>query len=73
MPASIAKPSALLELDDPTGGGSKLPGRLKKKITEDLGGLEKFKTDFAAAGVGQFGSGWAWLAVKNGKLKSRKP
>src|SRR6476661_5111388 len=29
----------------PNGGGSKLPGRLEKKITEDLGGLEKFKTD----------------------------
>src|SRR5476649_2856664 len=31
----------------PNGGGSKLPGRLEKKINEDLGGLEKFKTDFA--------------------------
>jgi hypothetical protein len=60
----------------PNGGGSKLPGRLEKKITEDLGGLEKFKTDFAAAGVGQFGSGWAWLSVKNGNLQDaqwRKP
>ena len=46
----------------PNGGGSKLPGRLEKKINEDLGGLEKFKTDFAAAGVGQFGSGWCWLS-----------
>ena len=56
----------------PNGGGSKLPGRLEKKINEDLGGLEKFKTDFAAAGVGQFGSGWAWLSVKNGKLEISK-
>ncbi len=56
----------------PNGGGTKLPGRLEKKITEDLGGLEKFKTDFAAAGVGQFGSGWAWLSVKNGKLEISK-
>ena len=56
----------------PNGGGSKLPGRLEKKINEDLGGLEKFKTDFAAAGVGQFGSGWCWLAVKNGKLEISK-
>ncbi len=56
----------------PNGGGNKLPGRLEKKITEDLGGLEKFKTDFAAAGVGQFGSGWAWLSVKNGKLEISK-
>ena len=56
----------------PNGGGSKLPGRLEKKINEDLGGLEKFKTDFAAAGVGQFGSGWCWLQVKNGKLEISK-
>src|SRR3954466_475526 len=56
----------------PNGGGSKLPGRLEKKITEDLGGLDKFKTDFAAAGVGQFGSGWAWLSMKNGKLEISK-
>ena len=56
----------------PNGGGTKLPGRLEKKINEDLGGLEKFKTDFAAAGVGQFGSGWAWLSVKNGKLEISK-
>ena len=56
----------------PNGGGSKLPGRLEKKITEDLGGLDKFKTDFAAAGVGQFGSGWCWLSVKNGKLEISK-
>src|SRR5215510_7286414 len=51
----------------PNGGGTKLPGRLEKKINEDLGGFEKFKTDFIAAGVGQFGSGWCWIAVKNGK------
>jgi superoxide dismutase, Fe-Mn family len=56
----------------PNGGGSKLPGRLEKKINEDLGGLEKFKTDFAAAGAGQFGSGWAWLSVKGGKLEISK-
>jgi len=56
----------------PNGGGSKLPGRLEKKINEDLGGLEKFKADFAAAGAGQFGSGWAWLSVKNGKLEVSK-
>ncbi len=30
------------------------------------------RTDFAAAGVGQFGSGWAWLSVKNGKLEISK-
>src|SRR5438270_12104847 len=33
------------------GGGSKLPGQLEKKITDDLGGHESFTTDLAAAGV----------------------
>ena len=56
----------------PNGGGDKLPARLQKKIESDLGGLAKFKEDFVAAGVGQFGSGWAWLAVKNGKLEISK-
>jgi superoxide dismutase, Fe-Mn family len=54
------------------GGGDKLPGNLEKKIASDLGGLAKFKEDFVAAGVGQFGSGWAWLAVKDGKIVIQK-
>ena len=51
----------------PNGGGA-IPGRLEKKIAEDLGGADKFKEDFIQAGITQFGSGWAWLAVQNGKL-----
>ena len=51
----------------PNGGG-KLPGSLEKKIVEDLGSLDKMKEDFIQAGVGQFGSGWAWLAVQGGKI-----
>ena len=52
------------------GGGKKIPGSLEAKIQSDLGGYDKFKTDFVAAGVGQFGSGWAWLALDaNGKLE----
>ena len=55
------------------GGGKKIPGALEAKITSDLGGYDKFKTDFVAAGVGQFGSGWAWLALDaNGKLEILK-
>ena len=54
------------------GGGSKMPGSLEKAINSDLGGFDKFKADFIAAGVGQFGSGWAWLAVKGGKLEIMK-
>lgn len=52
----------------PNGGGSSLPGVLAKKFDEDLGGFDKFRADFINAGVTQFGSGWAWLAVKGGKL-----
>ncbi len=43
-------------------------GELAKAIETDLGGFEKFKADFAAAGATRFGSGWAWLCVKDGKL-----
>nr|WP_176024428.1 superoxide dismutase [Brucella pseudintermedia] len=54
------------------GGGKKLPGKLEKAIESDLGGYDKFREDFIAAGVGQFGSGWAWLSVKNDKLEISK-
>ncbi|MBI4046319.1 MAG: superoxide dismutase [Devosia nanyangense] len=56
----------------PNGGGKNLPGALQKAIDSDLGGYDKFRTDFVAAGVGQFGSGWAWLSLKNGKLEITK-
>lgn len=52
----------------PNGGGSSLPGVLAKKVDEDLGGFDKFRADFINAGLTQFGSGWAWLALKDGKL-----
>jgi Fe-Mn family superoxide dismutase len=53
--------------------GGKLPGKLEAKITEDFGGVTQFKDAFKAAGVGQFGSGWAWLVLAaDGKLKITK-
>ena len=52
----------------PNGGGDKIPGKLKAKIDSDLGGVAKMKEDFIQAGVTQFGSGWCWIAVKDGKL-----
>jgi Fe-Mn family superoxide dismutase len=55
----------------PNGGGA-IPGRLEAKIAQDLGGVDKFKEDFIQAGVTQFGSGWCWLAVKDGKLAIMK-
>jgi len=54
------------------GGGNKLPGKLQKAVDSDLGGYDKFKADFIAAGTTQFGSGWAWVAVKDGKLAISK-
>jgi Fe-Mn family superoxide dismutase len=54
------------------GGGKKLPGSLEKAIGNELGGYDKFRKDFVDAGIGQFGSGWAWVVVKDGKLAIMK-
>lgn len=54
------------------GGGDKLPGALAAKIDADLGGYSQFREDFIEAGKTQFGSGWCWLAMKNGKLEIMK-
>ncbi len=50
-------------------GGGKPTGRIAEKIDSDLGGYDKFVEEFKAAGAGQFGSGWAWLALEGDKLK----
>ncbi len=55
----------------PNGGGN-IPGALERKIIEDIGSVEKLRADFINAGVTQFGSGWAWLALENGKLTVTK-
>jgi superoxide dismutase, Fe-Mn family len=47
-------------------------GDLAKAIDRDLGGLAKFKEEFAKAGVAQFGSGWVWLVSNGGKLAIEK-
>jgi len=52
----------------PSGGG-KPGGDLAKAIDSELGSFEKFSEEFTKAGMGRFGSGWAWLSVdKSGKL-----
>jgi Fe-Mn family superoxide dismutase len=52
----------------PNGGG--LPtGDLLAAIERDFGSFDEFKAAFAKAGATQFGSGWAWLCVKDGKLE----
>ena len=53
------------------GGGNKLPGKVAGLVTA-YGGFDKMRTDFVQAGVTQFGSGWAWLAVRDGKLEVSK-
>ncbi len=50
------------------GGGGQPTGDLAARIKADLGGYDKFTEAFAAAAAGQFGSGWAWLVVKDGRL-----
>jgi superoxide dismutase, Fe-Mn family len=52
----------------PHGGGAP-GGNLAAAITRDCGGLDKFKEQFKATAVGQFGSGWAWLVADKGQLK----
>ena len=54
------------------GGGKKLPGALAKAVEADLGGYDKFRADFVQAGMTQFGSGWCWLAVRDGRLTIAK-
>lgn len=52
----------------PSGGGEPV-GELATAIDAELGGLDAFKEAFANAGATRFGSGWAWLVVKeDGKL-----
>lgn len=59
--------SLFWEIMAPNAGGMPT-GDLAKAIETDLGGFEKFKADFSNAGATRFGSGWAWLCVKEGKL-----
>ncbi|MEK7440096.1 MAG: superoxide dismutase [Chloroflexota bacterium] len=51
------------------GGGGAPGGALGEAITKAFGSFDDFKTKFNAAGVGRFGSGWAWLVFNNGALE----
>lgn len=52
----------------PKGGGQP-EGDLLKHIVDTFGSFDAFKDEFSKAGVGRFGSGWAWLVVDHGNLK----
>jgi Fe-Mn family superoxide dismutase len=51
----------------PNAGGAPT-GAVAEAIKSSFGGFDAFKEQFAKAGVGRFGSGWAWLIDKDGKL-----
>jgi superoxide dismutase, Fe-Mn family len=51
----------------PNGGGEPT-GQLANAISSSFGSFDNFKTQFQQAGLGRFGSGWAWLVASGGKL-----
>lgn len=55
----------------PNGGGEPASA-LKQKIEASFGSLDACKKEFAQAALTQFGSGWAWLVVDNGKITIAK-
>lgn len=66
-----ANHSLFWQIMGPNGGGAP-SGDLAAAIDAELGGFDKMKADFEAAGATQFGSGWAWVVVKGGKLSVTK-
>jgi len=78
LPSEIAGPvrnnggghlnhSLFWESMSPDGGGAP-DGDLAAAIDQAFGSFEDFQAAFEAAGVGQFGSGWAWLVADGGEL-----
>jgi Fe-Mn family superoxide dismutase len=52
----------------PNGGGTP-PEPVLKRLESSFGSFDNFRDNFVEAAVDQFGSGWAWLVLKNGKLE----
>ena len=52
--------------------GRNMPSELETRINDAFGSVAAFKEQFAAAGVGQFGSGWCWLVKEGDALKVTK-
>ncbi len=51
------------------GGGGKPSGELADAVDSAFGSLDELKNKFSQAAATRFGSGWAWLYVKDGKLQ----
>jgi Fe-Mn family superoxide dismutase len=60
--------SMFWESMSPDGGGAP-SGDLASAIESEFGSFDAFKEQFEAAGVGQFGSGWAWLVLDGSVVK----
>jgi Fe-Mn family superoxide dismutase len=60
--------SLFWEILSPTGGGAP-SGDLASAINDAFGSFDAFKEEFSKAAATRFGSGWAWLCVKGGKLE----
>ena len=54
------------------GGGGDPPAALRRRIEADFGSVEACKKELATAATGQFGSGWGWLVLADGKLQVMK-
>ena len=54
------------------GGKGRPEGALLRRIEQDFGSFEAFQEAFENAGKTQFGSGWAWLTMKDGRLQVEK-
>lgn len=57
------------EVMSPNGGGNPT-GKIAEAISQHFGSFEEFKTKFNEAAANRFGSGWAWLCVKEDKSLS---
>jgi len=59
--------SMFWQIMGPNAGGQP-SGGIAEAIKSTFGGLDQFKEKFNAAATSRFGSGWAWLVSRNGKL-----
>jgi len=69
--AQVWNHSFFWESMKPNGGGVPI-GNIATRIDADFGDFENFVKEFKTAALTQFGSGWAWLVLKDNKLEIMK-